>query len=83
MAFIGIKDIIVVFYFAYWLMYNQQPFSLWILIIVYVIAYLFLSFLTSIIKKSSDKIKEDALDIKDTIKRFEDRLKKLEDTHTN
>lgn len=83
MAIIGIKDIIVVFYFAYWLIYNQKPFPLWILIIVYVIAYLFLSFLTSIIKKSSDKIKEDALDIKDTIKRFEDRLKKLEDSQTN
>lgn len=83
MAFIGIKDIIVVFYFAYWLIYNQKAFPLWILVVIYIIAYLFLSFLTSIIKKSSDKIKEDALDIKDTIKRFEYRLKKLEDSQTN
>ena len=78
MKIIGMKDIILVFYFAYWLIYNSKPFSIWILIVVYVLAYLFLSFITGVINKSADKIKEESKNIETTIKGFERRLESLE-----
>lgn len=78
MEIIGIKDIILVFYFAYWLIYNQKPFSIWILIVVYFLAYLFLSFITGIINKSADKIEEESKNMEIKIKEFDRRLEKLE-----
>jgi F0F1-type ATP synthase membrane subunit b/b' len=78
MKIIGIKDIILVFYFAYWLIHNSKPFSIWILIVGYVIAYFFLSFIAAVMNKSADKIKEESKNIEATIKRFERRLENLE-----
>jgi F0F1-type ATP synthase membrane subunit b/b' len=77
------KDIILVFYFAYWLIYNLKPFSIWILIIVYILASLFLAFVTGVIDKSADVIKEKSKYIETIIKEFDKRLKKLEKSFLN
>lgn len=74
-----IHNIIAAFYFVYWVYYNQQPFSIWWLVLIYLAIFIFLSTITSILKGSSKAIEKKAYDIDDKIKDFERRLKCVEE----
>ncbi len=73
-----VKEIVVAFYFVYWIVHNSTPFSVWWIIGIYILIYIFEILITSILKKSSDKIEEKAKDIDETIEGFNNRLNKLE-----
>lgn len=74
-----IYNIVAGFYFLYWIYYNQQPFSIWWLVLIYLGLYIFMGLITGIMKGSAKAIEKEGKDIKDVIKGFEKRLDKVKE----
>lgn len=71
--------ILPIFYFAYWLIYQTNPFSLVWFVIIYIALFLFEMLIASILKGSSKIIKEKSISIDKQIKEFDRRLKVIEE----
>ena len=75
---LGTKDIIVAFYFGYWIFHNTTPFSFWWIALIYICLFIFETIIASIMKTSSEKMEEVGKDIKEITKGFEKRLSEVE-----
>lgn len=75
---VGIKEILVGFFFGYWIVHDTIPFSIWWIILIYIGVFLFETILASIFKETTKKMSKTANEIKDTINGFERRLNRLE-----
>ena len=75
---IGIKEILVGFFFLYWIVHDATPFSIWWIIIICLAMFLFESVIASILEGFSTTIKKSSIEINKLAEGFEERLNKLE-----
>ena len=76
--FISLSDIIALFFFGYWIVYNNPPFSIWTLVWLYLGTLILKSVLLAIFNKTEKAYEKSAKDVKDSLGEQGKRLRKLE-----
>jgi len=76
---LGLHTILLMFYFTYWIVHDKLPFSIYWIVGLSILIFIFETIITSILKATSKSIKKSSDKIGDIVEGFDNRLTKLED----